>query len=383
MFSGKVHDANLAAELIVIYFDRDFVFTEDDADRDDAKEVGSPVRLQQLLTLFFPAYCFRSRKGRDTLMASIKPVLSIVCKRKHQRVRGKRAYVWPIIRMIEYICNNVERAEDQAMEEKEAASKQPEEGETEKQDSGHEEKTRDDVSATSPVLLLSISISEFLTENASDLTLSFMRSLCKILHGVNLDLESENIDSLNQLVKNMDDLSMIITDASAIRSLEKLLDMLSKIPSLDEMAMDEIPRREDVPAFHSNFDTEVNQRKRSIVSTDMHNLQGQEGNSNEDVDNSESRKNTEYEGDKSEDDFYDENNASLALYDVDKENSIYATLADALTPIKKKSRSSQSPLKIEPEFSPPKNKRKTYSPVKSATKPRATVRRRKELSDLN
>jgi len=365
MFSGKLHDANLVAELIVMYFDRDFVVPEEEVDRDDAKEVGSPVRLQQLLTLFFPAYSFRSKLGRDTLMTSIKPMLSIIYKKMKLRVRGKRAYAWPIIRMVEYICNNVERGEDQAVEEKETDSKQLEEGEAEILDSGQEEKAGNDCSTPSPVLLLSISISEFLTENGSALSLSFLRSLCKILHGVNLDLESENIESLNKLVKNMDNLAMIITDAVAIRSLENLYDVLGEIHSRDEMATDDITEEEDVSDLHYEIETEDNQRKGSLEST------GNKENIVED------------ESNLSEDDFYNEKDVSLAIYPEDKENSIYAALTDALTPIKKKSRSSQSPLAVEPEFSPPKNKRKTYTPIQSATKPRATVRRRKDLSDSN
>jgi condensin complex subunit 3 len=52
LFSGRVCDSDWLAQLLAIFFDPRMIdLAEDD---DDVKEVGSPVRLQQLLTIFFP-----------------------------------------------------------------------------------------------------------------------------------------------------------------------------------------------------------------------------------------------------------------------------------------------------------------------------------------
>jgi len=45
---------------------------------EEVKQVGSPVRLQQLLSIFFPTYSMSSLDANDDMMASIGPFLTIV-----------------------------------------------------------------------------------------------------------------------------------------------------------------------------------------------------------------------------------------------------------------------------------------------------------------
>jgi Nuclear condensing complex subunits, C-term domain len=85
LFSGRVCESEWFAKLITIFFDSRILDMDDDGG--NIKEVGSPVRLQQLLTLFFPAICLKDdADSRDALMGCILPLLELVyLKAKSQK----------------------------------------------------------------------------------------------------------------------------------------------------------------------------------------------------------------------------------------------------------------------------------------------------------
>ena len=122
--------------------------------------MGNPTRLVQLLTIFFPAYSISSAIGRETRIACTKLLLAIVHQKMGVKVKGKKSVVWPIAKMVEYICHTVENGEDAAN-----ADTNGEEEEVEPNDA-------------SPVLKASIAICEFLNEEGH--TLIVIRRISKL-----------------------------------------------------------------------------------------------------------------------------------------------------------------------------------------------------------
>lgn len=59
LFAGKLNDhPSLAAHLVAIFFDSDLLKSNTDEDSDEVKEIGNPVRLQQILSLFLPCLLY-------------------------------------------------------------------------------------------------------------------------------------------------------------------------------------------------------------------------------------------------------------------------------------------------------------------------------------
>lgn len=48
-----------------------------EADAEDATEVGSPIRLQQMLSLFFPAFCVVGQDRREIMAEAASGVLDL------------------------------------------------------------------------------------------------------------------------------------------------------------------------------------------------------------------------------------------------------------------------------------------------------------------
>ena len=205
MFCGRLHDAKILSHLLTIYFDQSFCSNNIDEGSDDVKEVGSPTRLQQLLTIFFPAYVMRSCIGRDTLLASLPALLKLINDKMNTRVKGKKPAAFPIAKMVDYILHLVEKRHDNE------AEHQP---------------IQDQSS-----VLISFAISNHILEDEHHLSISHIRTLCKILSKTNIDVTSEEQSCLKRFKSSIDELSMHITDNSALRSLEPLIILLEDVQS--------------------------------------------------------------------------------------------------------------------------------------------------------
>ncbi len=206
MFFGRLHDAKILSHLMTIYFDQTFCSSNIDENSDDVKEVGSPTRLQQLLTIFFPAYVMKSCIGRDTVLASVPVLLELVNDKMNARVKGKKSTSYPITKMFDYILHLVEKRQDTDVE-------------------------RQSTQEPSPMLIISLAISNHILENGHQLSTSYTRSLCKILNKSYVDVTSEEQSSLRRFKNSIDELSMHITDDSALRSLEPLIILLEDVQS--------------------------------------------------------------------------------------------------------------------------------------------------------
>lgn len=202
MFFGRLHDANILAHLITLYFDQ--VLSSDES-FDDVKEVGSPTRLQQLLTVFFPAYCMKSSIGKETLLACVSIALTVVNDKTNKKVRGRRSSQWPITKMLDYIIDLAEQG---------TRAREPGE--------------------PSFMLCIAVAITGFLEQNSDDLSTTFIRSLCKILSNVDLDIGADEKSHLKRLKNSVEELTMHVTDDSALRTLQPLIELVEDVHSDDE-----------------------------------------------------------------------------------------------------------------------------------------------------
>lgn len=223
-FTGKIHDARIVAMLLVMYFDKSFVESTNVNDG-SAKDVGSPTRLLQLLTVFFPAYSISSEIGRETLKAAVKPLLSIVNRKINTKVKGRKNMTWPIAKMIEYACETLDNGYEAAKENGTATS----------QSVPKEE---------SPLLSAVIAICNFIIEEVDDISTSFLRAICKILSKSYIDVESENMKSLNLLKQGLEETAMNVTDETAINYVEALVELLDEVESDTDKDEEDVSEKE-------------------------------------------------------------------------------------------------------------------------------------------
>lgn len=216
-YAGKIYDANILAHLMMIYFDRNYTNYDVDVFSDEVKDVGSPARLQQLLSIFFPAYCIKSTTGRLTLLASIISMLGLVNDKMGRKSKGNRSFVWPVTKMVEYICESIDNGQTHARK-----------GNANLENTGH------DINLGLEVALI---ISHYLVCDNDIISTPYVRSLCKILGNINNVIKDtgEKV-TLVTLKRNVDQLLMLITDDISIRSLESLENSLEGVDLDDDIS---------------------------------------------------------------------------------------------------------------------------------------------------
>jgi condensin complex subunit 3 len=225
LFAGRVKDSLWLAQLVMVFFDARLTELAEDEDDDDAvTEVGSPVRLQQILSIFFPAYAVKGKRGQEVLMQSILPLLHLVHAKQSQKKKPKGTKAMPIVKMIEYLCSMVEVGKDAVEDALEKAKTNDKETETSIQDV-----------KSSSSLLAAIQIATFLSKESENLGTTFLRVLCKLLGGIDLDVECEESKDLSTLKHLMDDLAMEIIDATSQRALSQLDELLADVVIEEEV----------------------------------------------------------------------------------------------------------------------------------------------------
>lgn len=253
LFAGRVCDSEWFAKLLTIFFDprmEDML-----EDNDDVTEVGSPVRLQQLLTLFFPAICMKSDgAGRDAMMGSILPLLETVYS-KPQKTSGKgkksKKVTWPVAKMIQYICSAIDNGKPTSDDEDTVVQGQDDKLTGEQEQGSNNVPEADDkvetdaVSLNSTSLLAGVQVAEFLAKSGLELTDTEARALCKFLSTVDFDVDDEDINNISSLKRHMEDLGMMLTDATSLRYLASLNDLLADIEVNDDDEEEEEDETED------------------------------------------------------------------------------------------------------------------------------------------
>jgi hypothetical protein len=182
LFHDKIQQPNnLLATLLVISFDKQYAQQEQDTL--DVTQVGSVYRMQQLLTVFFPAYAMK----HGNFLEALSPMLSKVTSSKQR---------WPIGKMIDFCYST-------AQDEKSA-------------------------------LIICLEIASFLTHHHDTVTVTQLRTLCKLLGGADVDVETTDHKLLRELQERVNALSMLVTDQTSLESLETMMELLEDVPNESE-----------------------------------------------------------------------------------------------------------------------------------------------------
>ena len=257
LLAGRLSDPKLVAWLLLIYFDTSLTadFDENDVDAAEVvKEVGSPIRLQQLLSIFFPTYSMSSLDANDDMMASVGPLLTIVNEKlsgmKQAEVKEVLAQQFPIAKMVEYVCYNVDLADKKKNEETKSneeakkdeevttvngeqslatpAAEGDEDAANKEDDNDENDKKEEDevVIEASSTLLASIDVAEFLAEECDSAPIFYVRALAKILGSACIDVAVEDKALLRRLKSNVGEAEYANDDGPAVKSIKKLADLL-------------------------------------------------------------------------------------------------------------------------------------------------------------
>lgn len=216
-FSGRLCDSHLVARLVVMFFDPKAEDTSDD-EENDVKQVGSPVRLQQLLSLFFPAFSRQSTETRYTFLKSIGKALEFGLNPCSSNSK-KRTATFPFVKMVEYVCS--------VTVESEIAFKAA----LVVEDPDLHDATKD----INVELIASLQVAEFLIKNESMLTSTQIRSLCKLLGGFEIDAGGKDKTELGKLKDYLDELESVLSESPlALRSLENLIEAFAGVKGAED-----------------------------------------------------------------------------------------------------------------------------------------------------
>ncbi len=205
LFSGRVSDHDLVGRLLACFLDPNRQKDTEDEDTDDAStEVGSPLRLQQLLSLFFPAFCLKSDESRRFLLGSIGSAMKVAGSLPKTK---KRPLVFPLVKLAEYVCSIIAQSHLAAKENTE----------------NDKELNTDEVFFAG-----SLQVARFLVKHEGDLSVTQRRSLCKFLGGQNFEASSIDKASLRKLKGYVNDLSFM-SDSSSVKSLGPLVEVLRDV----------------------------------------------------------------------------------------------------------------------------------------------------------
>ena len=234
------------ARLVWLYFDHENLDANDldncDND-DDVSQVGHPVRLQQLLSVFFSALTTTPamRHSSTYFIESITPLLTMSLQLWHKKQKSTAVSLrW--IRSIDFVISCVSKSRQQQERSPTTSSSTATLDETPAMDHDHDSESptvdarttkaqlERNVTESSPGLIASVKVAAFLSEQGSMINAVIRRALCKWISNQSSGWEVENElwedltrfkDILEELVDNDG-----IDDASCRRMLEPVLQML-------------------------------------------------------------------------------------------------------------------------------------------------------------
>lgn len=235
LLAGRFDDPVLVAWLVAIFFDSNLIESQNFQDNEEADEIGSPVRLQQLLSIFFPTYSMSSLDANDSIMASIGPLLTIVDHKMEGLKQTKALSQWPISKMIEYICYTVDIADKNKKSERTTELHKCENDlidPTEPTPLGDIEVVEDsdlNIIEASSTLLASIDIAEYLAESSSYIPTFYTRALAKILGSACIDIGAEDKTLLSRLKSHVSEAEYSIDDGPSLTAIRKLSKVLAAV----------------------------------------------------------------------------------------------------------------------------------------------------------
>ena len=233
LLAGKLQHEEIMARLIIIYFTLCGSIAREEAN-EDVSEVGSPVRLQQILSLFFPAYCMCDKKNRITLLHAIKPIISITIGTSEVHRKKKENLASSVPTMIDFICSTVDGANLNGRITDDLCDTSGEKENDAKGDDPLAGSVNDLL--LSRALFAAVSISDSLLENRSEMSATNLRTMCKtlasVIEKVELAATPENLVLMKQarkLKKNSEELDFLISDHYASAWLERLREKMELV----------------------------------------------------------------------------------------------------------------------------------------------------------
>ena len=243
LFSGRLCDSSLLARLLVRFFDPNKPIDDDEA---ELTEPGNPFRMQQLLSLFFPAFTLKSEAGCTALLGSIEGALEMSLSLSSRKT-NKRPLVFPMAKMVEYVSAVI----DDSI----AVAKQ---GNGNVESDGTDQPTEMATISPTTALVTSLQIARFLTRNESSLSATQLRSLSKLIGSYEVipsDLETPHIRALKECLEELEE---ILTDNTCMRSIRPVAAALSKVKLTDEEDGDD----------DENFDEDIVARDEEDIAVD-------------------------------------------------------------------------------------------------------------------
>ena len=208
MIANKLHNADILAELLMMHFDTNYFSDSSLCDEEwmaDVKEVGSPTRLLQMLSIFFPAYALTNDVARTTLITCLKSVFTTA----YLRIKDKKTKpsILQAKKVVGYVCSLVNTG---------IANKGNTLSEKEDEAGNHE--------GNNMMLSAATMIAETMVENHENFSKTFNRGLCVALGTVIGALEDSEVD-----VKLLESFKDITDNLEYISDDEKVLDELEEI----------------------------------------------------------------------------------------------------------------------------------------------------------
>ena len=316
LLARRITDPTIIAWLVLIYFDsslmnQDDEYADNGSAEEAAKKVGSPVRLQQvsrslflrmyttslvrstlflthilsflsqLLSIFFPTYSMSSLDANDDMMSSIGPLLAIL----NQKLTGMKetdpkAKIFPIAKMVEYICYNVDLADKKKNEETKNESFETMKCDetttvidSEQTVTNCNSTTEEDATVVieaSSILLAAIEVSEFLSEDCDTAPIFFIRALAKILASARIDVEAEDKALLRRLKSSIGEAEYANDDGPTVKSIKKLDSLLANVNDEEddpsENVAGQVDKEENMSDNDHNDKTDDSISLRDIVS---------------------------------------------------------------------------------------------------------------------
>lgn len=232
LFSRRVCESSLVGRLLVLFFSpHPQIGTH--VDLGDAKEVGNMARLQQLLSIFFCAYCVKSECGRNATLDSVEFALSCAVKEAVQR-SSKKKINFPFLKMIQFVCDTVECGSEVDGVKLDARA-----------------------AGISVALSISVQLSRFLSSAVEVLPVSQSRALCKYLGNLKISREGEDKATLCELRDLLEELGMLVSDDVSLCYLSTFRQTIGEIDL------------SDVRNIHESFDGDSTTADSLMKSMDM------------------------------------------------------------------------------------------------------------------
>ena len=212
LLAGTLKDEAIIARLLVIFFTDKYDDDKDDEDVDDITEIGNLVRLNQLLSMFFPAYCMKSAENREIITKSIQTVLSLSYEELRTQKNAVKSNIVLINKVINYTFSLISMGEEHMAQ---------------YQVKDEEESNVKGEQVTSSNLSTMIIILDFII-NYNNLPPTYVRTLCKIVAGIFISGKEET-KQIRKFHKQVEEVEDLISDKTALNTIQKLYDTLSPL----------------------------------------------------------------------------------------------------------------------------------------------------------